>query len=81
MSSQLGEDIVRLLLVTPRGSLWDTVRPMTTSHDDALAVMAVVILAQTALDARLALKRQARTDEARAGEVEVVVQELMRATR
>lgn len=77
-SSKLGEDIVRLLLVTPRGSLWDTVRPMTTSHDDALAVMGVTILAQSAVDARLVLSRRALVDQARAKEIEVIVRELMK---
>lgn len=77
-SLKLGEDIIRLLLVTPRGSLWDTVRPMTTSHDDALAVMGVTILAQSVIDARIALARGAITDGARAREVETVVRELLR---
>jgi hypothetical protein len=79
-SLKLGEDIIRLLLVTPRGSLWETVRSMTTSHDDALAVMGVTILAQSVVDARLALDRSAITDPARAREVEVIVRELMRSS-
>jgi hypothetical protein len=77
-TSKLGEDIVRLLLVTPRGSLWDTVRPMTLSHDDALAVMGVTILAQSVVDARLVLDRCALTDQARAQEIEAVIRGLMR---
>lgn len=77
-SLKLGEDIIRLLLVTPRGSLWDSVRPMTTSHDDALAVMGVTILAQSVVDARIALARGAITDHARAREIEAIVRELMR---
>lgn len=77
MPSQLGEDIVRLLLVTPRGALWDTVRPMATSHDDAFAVMGITILAQFALDARLTLAGRPINDRSRAAEVEAVVRELM----
>lgn len=77
-SSKLGEDIVRLLLVTPRGSLWDTVRPMTLSHDDALAVMGVTILAQSVVDARLVLDRCAPTDQVRAKEIEAIIHGLMR---
>lgn len=77
-TTKLGEDLIRLLLVTPRGSLWETVRPMTTSHDDALAVVGVVILAQSAIDARLALARCALTEQARAKEVEAVVNGLVR---
>jgi hypothetical protein len=77
-SLKLGEDIIRLLLVTPRGSLWDTVRPMATSHDDALAIVGVSIVAQSAVDARLALSRSVINDRTRSREIELIVRDLMR---
>lgn len=76
--SRLPDDIIRLLLVTPKGALWETVRPMSTCHDDALAFMAVTVMAQTVVDARLTLARTVIGDRARAGEIEAILKDFLR---
>lgn len=80
-SDTMSEELARLLLLTPRGALWETVRSMTTSRDDALAVMAVTILAQSVVDARLVLNRVTPTDHTRAEEIEAIVHELLHGAR
>lgn len=74
---RLPENLIRVLLITPPGGLWDTVRPMSASNDDALAVVGVTVLAQSVIDARLALSRVGPDERARAAEVESVLRGLL----